>query len=191
MSRDPLYESVYDLLDALRVRPGMFLGGKSIALLQAFLSGLRFANLRAGTPSFWEFSAWFTVWAKPQSISFPWHHIEQTEGPERAVDIYFDYLDEFRRNSPSELAHIGPPFEPNFVFVVDGRRAAPEIAERLALVRLAPSNVIFLHEHYTGRDEPDAQAFATLEEARAAACVKWGAAIDRWKPTEDDPCRAG
>jgi hypothetical protein len=174
------YQTVYDLLDALRRRPGMFLGGKSIALLQAFLSGLSFAELPPGTPSFWDFSQWFGVRARPESSSFPWHHIEESVGAERAVDAFFEYLDEFRSNTPRELARVQPPFHPMFIVVENGERIAPEIPEHIALLELTPSNVIFVCEHYAAREKPEAQAFGTIHEAHVAVERKWGVAPHRW-----------
>src|SRR5689334_18964738 len=173
------YKTVYELLDALRIRPGMFLGGKSIDLLQAFLSGLTFADLPSGTPSFWDFTQWFCVRARRQSSSFPWHHIEESLGTERAVDAFFEYLDEYRSNTPRELARVQPPFHPEFLLVVNGERVDPEIPEHISLVELTPSSVIFVCEHYAGSNKPVALAFATINEACVAAETKWGIAPDR------------
>jgi len=158
----------------------MFLGGKSIELLQAFLSGLTFAELPPGTPSFWDFSQWFGVRARPESSSFPWRHIEESVGTERAVDAFFEYLDEFRSNTPRELARVQPPFHPMFLLVVNGERVAPEIPEHISLLELTPSNVIFVCEHYAGSKRPVALAFATIDEARVVAETRWGIAPDRW-----------
>ena len=175
------YKNVYDVLDTLRRRPGMFLGAKSMALLQAFLSGLTFANLPAGTPSFWDFSRWFVVRARPESSSFPWHHIEEKVGAERAVDVYFEFLDEFRSNTLSELARVRPPFHPTFVVVTNGQETIPEIPEHLALIRLTPSNVVFLREHYARRAEPVTEAFENVHAAQVAAEQRWGVPLDRWQ----------
>jgi hypothetical protein len=181
MSRTELYESVYDVLDALRVRPGMFLGNKSVALLQAFLAGLTFSDLDSGTPSFWDFPRWFEIRARTSS-TFPWQRVEAQLGVEGAFDKYFEYLDEFRANTASEIDHARPPFRANFTTFVNGVQTEPEIPERIALIKLIPSGVVFLQEYYAGRPAHScgAQAFHNVNEARLAAEQRWAFEHQQW-----------
>jgi hypothetical protein len=181
MSRTDSYRSVYDVLDALRVRPGMFFGNKSIALLQAFISGLSFSELDSGTPSFWDFQRWLEICARASS-SFPWQRLEEDIGVEPAFDKYFEYLDEFRANTYSELAEAFPPFRANFVTIVNGERVEPDVPERISLVKLIPSDVIFLREHYGGREAHAHgwRAFPTVHDAEVGAEQRWGIGRDRW-----------
>ena len=153
-----------------------------MALLQAFLSGLSFADLIPGAPSFWDFSRWFQVRART-STTFPWAHIEETAGIEQAVDIYFRYLDEFRSNKCSEIAEVFPPFCATFLTIVNGEHVPPDVPERMSLVRLTPSEVIFLSEHYPERPVPETDAFPSVVEAYEKAKRKWGVAHDRWTAT--------
>ena len=102
---------VYDFLEQIRLRPGMWLPGGSLQHLQSILIGYRVA---LGVHSFDEtFAFWpgeaFTQWLREHhgiSSSLGWAaEIErQTPADSTPVDEFFQLLDTFRRGAAPEPA---------------------------------------------------------------------------------------
>lgn len=105
--------SVYDLIETIRVRPGMYLGSNSITALMNFIQGYLFAQREAVPPSdtqsslfpldFWYFHE-FTKIKLGFSSSVPgWKNLilETCGGDEKkALEAFFPMFDEFGNIRP-------------------------------------------------------------------------------------------
>lgn len=103
-------QNIYDLLDRLRQRTGLYLGVKSISRLSAFLDGyvLAFDDARLvlemGDPSFARFSEWVAQhYDQPDSVA-SWNDLIlwEVDDEEIAVDEFFKLLDKFRAEESEE-----------------------------------------------------------------------------------------
>lgn len=102
--------NIYDLLDRMRQRPGLYLGVKSISRLSAFLDGYVLAfddaslALEMGDPSFARFSEWVAqTQGQPESIA-SWNDLIlwEVDDEEIAVDEFYKLLDKFRAEESEE-----------------------------------------------------------------------------------------
>jgi hypothetical protein len=98
--------TVYDLLDVVRRRPGMYIGEPSILALQTFLSGF-FLALRSvgadigdGSPPYQDFHDWIAARHGLRESTSGWARIllSAAGSEETALDRFFTELDEFRRD---------------------------------------------------------------------------------------------
>src|SRR4051794_36093387 len=95
MTRHMNPKTVYEVLDRVRTRPGMYIGDVSVVALQAFESGLSWSELGAGVPSFWAFTHWAS--AIIDQSTGTWSLMQDRIGPEATIAAYFDHLDRFRK----------------------------------------------------------------------------------------------
>jgi hypothetical protein len=188
MSRE--FSTVYELLDAIRPRPAMWLGHASIGHLSAFLSGLSFADLDPGSPSIWGFTRWITARVDGISANLPCMWLEENLGTEAALEAYFRYLDEYRvckeiEVAVARLAQLIPRF-----FVVDsaGNKQSPPSPDRLYVGQFAPSKVFFLGEDYGGNVERCFPYHRTLKGAIAEAKIRWSVPVSAWKRQRTKRC---
>jgi hypothetical protein len=99
----PMPDTVFGLLDAIRERPGVYIGRKSLRDFYAWLGGYRCARIQAGLPpladeaEFGGFDAfvcdkyrWYDVGGWAAKIAY--YHRDDAEG----LDQFFVLLDEFR-----------------------------------------------------------------------------------------------
>ncbi|MFE5832747.1 hypothetical protein ACFQ8W_21170 [Streptomyces sp. NPDC056508] len=97
---------VYDFLDQVRLRPGMFVRSGSLLELQSMLYGFRVASAIYGPQPVLDFEheGPFTKWLWPRlgrthSSPLGWA-IEITKAAQAAnragIDLFFDLLDEFK-----------------------------------------------------------------------------------------------
>jgi hypothetical protein len=102
--------NIYDLLDRLRERPGLYLGVKSISRLRAFLDGYNTAfideglSLSMGDPSFARFDEWVAQqYQQPDSVA-GWNDLIlwEVDDEEIAVDTFYKLLDKFRAEESEE-----------------------------------------------------------------------------------------
>ncbi|WP_338671648.1 hypothetical protein V1460_01495 [Streptomyces sp. SCSIO 30461] len=104
----PLHEldGVHDFLDDVRLRPGMYVRGRSILHLQSILYGYSVACEIHGAPAVTDFEHFgpFSEWLWPRlgmeySSAVGWA-VEIERAAEAAgiqpLDMFFDLLDEFR-----------------------------------------------------------------------------------------------
>ncbi|MEK9520058.1 hypothetical protein MIU24_11695 [Streptomyces venezuelae] len=103
---------VYDFLDQVRLRPGMFVRGGSLLELQAMLYGYRVASEIHGPQAVLDFEheGPFTEWLWPRlgrtyASPLGWA-IEITKAAEASgragIDLFFDLLNEFKAERSAE-----------------------------------------------------------------------------------------
>jgi hypothetical protein len=100
--------SIYDLLDGIRLRPGLYIGFESLAKLSGFLSGFELAcdanrvELVQTTPSFGGFLPWLESELRVERSSAGWVDlIAEKVGEDglEAMHEFFELLDRYRRSS--------------------------------------------------------------------------------------------
>ena len=178
------FRTVYDVLDAVRERPGMYgIDGRSLRSLNVFVAGLSCGNLDPGTPSAWDFPLWASVRGNRVGTSMPLEWLREGRSDEEAYDAYFRLLDEFRRCREVELARVpGPILRPTFWLLDrEGRRHPPPVPRAIFLGRFAPSDVYYLGEVYDHRVEKLYPSFhatpdGVIEEARK----RWSVPPEAW-----------
>ncbi|MBT2443516.1 barstar family protein [Streptomyces sp. ISL-36] len=118
---------VYDFLDQIRLRPGMWIPGGSLRHLESMLIGYRAA---LGVHNIDEhFAFWteddFTRWIREHygiSSSLSWAAAIERMTPDgsTAVDEFFRLLDDYRRDARQERApHAGTPSHPGLEFMAN------------------------------------------------------------------------
>ncbi|MET9434401.1 hypothetical protein [Streptomyces sp. NPDC006551] len=113
-TRKPISEwrDVYDFLDQVRMRPGMFVRGGSLLELQAMLYGYRVASEIHGPEAMTDFEHQgpFAEWLWPRlghnyASSLGWA-VEITKAAEASgragIDLFFDLLSEFKAERSPE-----------------------------------------------------------------------------------------
>lgn len=127
---------IYDVLDSLRKRPGLYLGhstgSSSFSNLITFVNALTFSSFEEGSPSFWGFSRWITRKVDGMSKTTPWSWMESKWGNDKAFEMFFELLDEYRTCTHVYLCRaIIREHKPNFYHVnSSGDRIQPEKHER-------------------------------------------------------------
>lgn len=109
--------SVYELLDVIRKKPGLFIGEASITALRAyidgFLAGLRAIGQRLGDeePPFGDFFDWIAARYGFEESTIGWKAILlQAAGREdAALARFFEELDEFRLDQMEVFRHVTAP----------------------------------------------------------------------------------
>lgn len=99
--------SIYDVLDAVREQPGLFIGSPNVTLLQGFLTGFRtscdaFENtLDEPSPNFQRFHAFVARRLNRPSSELHWRTLllEQHGDESAAFDAFFELLDAFRQDA--------------------------------------------------------------------------------------------
>jgi hypothetical protein len=176
---EPLeFRDVYQLLDLLRERPGMYgIPEKSFRLLRVFLAGLGCGKLDAGDPPFWDFPLWATVRVGVAGTSMPWHWLETSERDDAAYQTWFRMLDEYRRCRVVELARLPGSFVRHrpTSHLVDGAMVpfTHPVPDAIILGRYAPSEVYFVAQVFADRTETLADSVQPTAEAAmnmAKAC---------------------
>jgi hypothetical protein len=102
-SGNPRKVKLYDLLESLRKRPGMYLGSASITLLKAFLDGYGtfYEQIDYGNPSFDGFNDFVgKFYGKHTTAGWKNLILADHYGNEKeALDRFFVLLDEFKENT--------------------------------------------------------------------------------------------
>jgi hypothetical protein len=100
-----IYPDLPSLLDAIRKRPGMFLGHKTIFGLSLLLMGIQFAEEYHDVPETTRFKGFdlpgFERWVEskynPRRLSHNSRNLaEYLAGDEAGFDMWFSWYDEFR-----------------------------------------------------------------------------------------------
>ena len=103
MALSPTKESIFDVLEMVRRKPGLYLGGKSIIRLQAFLSGYdsglgRFHAVLSRYEEFHPFHDWVANRLGFNNSVPGWCNLilKRSSADETAYDQFFVLLDEFK-----------------------------------------------------------------------------------------------
>lgn len=178
--------TVYDTLDSVQNNPGMMLGGldanaingTKMMRLQAFLSGLTFAQLDHGEPPFSSFSWWLSAsvdWIN-NTHNAPFHELEQHFPQDEAFDFFFERLDEYRSCKVVEVCRSTGPFTPKTNRLNSGELLPPTA---VIVGQFKPSLVFFWGIEGSSGIEPLGPFYATLESAKSAAEEAWGIGFGR------------
>ncbi|MBS1797468.1 MAG: hypothetical protein JSS81_26835 [Acidobacteria bacterium] len=180
---------IYDLLEALRKRPGLYLGSfgdYSFKCLHSFLSGLSISkHQQIEFHSFWEFGRWVSARLEDWSTSMPFYQLEEELGNDAAFERYFELLDEFKACEQvcHEKALILETHKPNFYQIppddIHGR-IEPEKPLVICVGQYAPSNVFYLYEIYADRSEKHYPYQNSVEEVKAETKRRWSVAENEW-----------
>lgn len=180
------YKDIYELLDALRKRPAMYLGNtgkKSFTALVAFVSALGVVEVDAGDPCFWRFSRWITGRVCGMSPTLPWDWMDEEWGNEQAFDKFFELLDEYRTCKSVCLSRaILREHEPTFYYrkSIDGELLKPGKPLEVCIAQFAPSEVYYLLEVYVGRQEEYFPYQKSIDEVKELAKSRWRVSEDEW-----------
>lgn len=96
-------ESIYEMFEDLRERPGMYLGKKSITLLYVYFGGYIHKDFKANFTNYHTSFCDFTEFVRKYhngSLSKGWSSLilDATDGDEeKAVDLFYELLDEFKK----------------------------------------------------------------------------------------------
>lgn len=186
-----IYQDIYDILDALRKRPALYLGSnkskKSFISLIAFLSGLQIAQFKLkqideGEPSFRYFSSWITARVEGMSKTMAWEWMIEEWGNETAFEKFFELLDEYRscKSVCLSRAIIRNHHQPTFVQIINGQQVEPEKPLKICIAQFFPSEVYSLLEIYTNKQDEDFPYQNSIEEVKEVALSKWGVAKNEW-----------
>ena len=176
-------KTIYELLEAVHKRPGLYLGGRSFHMLQGFISGIAYADLDPGGPSFWEYNRWITARIDGISLNLPWDWIEEMFGNDQAFSLFFAYLEEYRQCRLVTLKLTGNT-EPDPKFRVvntEGKQLKPPKPDQLCIGQYAPSDVYFLGELYGETIKKDFPYFRSIKAVMDEAKLKWGVNHAVWK----------
>ena len=90
-----MYKNIIDLLDAIKERPGMFIGTRSITRLSSFLHGIRIAfrivNQSFGCSVLNDFEEYIEIkYSSKRSVSWNEIFLESTDNDEvKAFELFF------------------------------------------------------------------------------------------------------
>jgi hypothetical protein len=194
--------SIYELLELIRPRPALYLGRQSLSALSSFLNGYQAALLHNDLRFDW---GWATSpfhhlhdWAArrfgwPESTA-GWCNIILAEVKDegRALDVFFDLLDEFKQRRPALLGSVrlGPRHQPTGVV----RRYCGTLEEPLPppaairVIRYVPDGGCYLYFRYANwLGEQEEGYFSSLahaiEQVRRESQVK----PEEWDLPADPP----
>lgn len=178
-------KDIYDVLDSLRKRPGLCLEyntGSKFSSLITFINALAFSSFGDGTPSFWEFNRWMTGRVDGMSKTLPWRWMQSEWGNDKAFEMFFELLDEYRACTDVYLcrAIIRREHKPNFYRVnSEGERVEPEKPLELCAAQFAPSSVYYLLEVYTNRHDRSFPYHKSVD-VKKEALISWTVPEDEW-----------
>lgn len=103
-------DKIYDMLEKIRLRPGMYLGAESITCFYQFIAGYRTGLLDAGVdkyeqlyplPFYEFFPAYCTVgYQEARRINYAEMFLKQCGNKEKeAMRLLFDIVDEYKKNA--------------------------------------------------------------------------------------------
>jgi hypothetical protein len=177
---------IYDLLDSLRKRPGMYLGhstgSSSFSNLITFVNALGFSSIGDGTPSYGEFNRWITERVDGMSKTMPWSWMQSEWGNDKAFEMFFELLDEYRTCTHVYLCRaIIREHKPNLYHVnSDGEHVEPEKPLEVCAAQFAPSSVYYLLEVYTNRHFYSFPYHKSVDAVKKEAKLRWRVPEDEW-----------
>jgi len=186
--------TIYDMIDRIRRRPGVYIYEPSLRLLRAFINGYQFAvfdnnvPLEAEEPPFWAFHDWVAKKFHRDNSGKGWCRIicEEAGSDAAAQDLFFQLLDEFRQRTPETIYRIQlppdftPPGRGHRWMVVDGREIPGEPPAEIRLVKYRDDETYWLYyiERNGGRMD---YHFSTCEQSMARVEETFGFSADAWQ----------
>ena len=188
-------QNIYELLNDLYQRPSLYLGtnkSKEIpfSTLIAFISGFLIAqvnntfelSLASDSPSYWEFSRWITAKVPKISQTLPYEWMIEEWGEQKAFDQFFLLLDEYK--TCKNVYHCEA--------IVKGCKCKQYYNKETKLLETAekplkfvigqyiPSEVYYLLEIYSNRQDKYFPYQNSLEEAKTVVESRWGILEIEW-----------
>jgi hypothetical protein len=147
---------IYELLENIRKRPGMYLSTPTLSSLRDFLTGLSVGQHyrlddTKGESSFSDFSAWFDHHHRaPAAGTGGWYRAISYESPDekQAFVRFFEYLATYRQRSPILRYHFTLLPSQRKLYAAAKRSVAPT---HLRLTRYKGERCLFLHARQRGR----------------------------------------
>lgn len=184
---------IYELLDNVRKRPAMYLGNlRSLSSLMAFVRGIVFRGLCKSDPPFYLFGNWLGVRVsemKGNTMPFEW--MEREWGSEKAFDMFFELLDEYRNCKVVCRYRAIITNQKSGFFICYGsygieERIEPEKPLEICVAQFAPSDVYYLCEVYFDRHDFYRSSFRkSAIEVRELAQPHWGVSQNDWMEFTD------
>lgn len=101
---NPTDESVFDVLDMVRAKPGLYFGATSLSRLHAFLAGYdsglgKFGAVLSRYDEFYGFHQWIADKLGCSSSTSGWCNmiLKHSENEEDAFHRFYEFLDQYRK----------------------------------------------------------------------------------------------
>lgn len=115
--KTPKIYNIYELINLIREKPGMYIGDPKISTMSAFLNGYELTSMIHNIeglnvfPPFWYFNEWaMRTYGWSQSTA-GWANIileENDRDEEKALLVFFDLIDEFKTLKPVSIQRLKP-----------------------------------------------------------------------------------
>lgn len=179
------FNTVYDIIDGLRQKPGLFVGAltdRPFEILSAFLAGLSWSKIDPGTPDVWGFWRWITARIDGISKNLPDQWLLEKHGSAAAYEAFFDYLDEYRACKEIEISVLNSASMAPGTHLRDymGSIHSPPKPDKIYVGQYSPSNVFFLGEVYGDNIECWFPYHQTANDAMEDARRMWGVPLSAW-----------
>lgn len=218
MSKDDSVNNLYDLLELIRERPALYIGEKSITALSQFISAFQFGLTFGGgkfkeeeRPPFRHFNLWLANGFGRSGGAASFKRILLAEAlfvdwnaEEAALDLFFEFLDEFRKREEVDRAVIrfDQPTKSALCSSVtaDGSTTTALITQELKIVeykyklkeddyfqfrheKFKPSAEFYLTYAYLNDGNPQLQEqrFERFEDALRRGQEEFNFEAERWK----------
>lgn len=109
--------NIYELIDLIREKPGMYIGDPKISTMRAFLNGYELTSMIHNIkglnvfPPFWYFNEWAIHTYGWRQSTAGWANIileENDRDEKKALSVFFDLLDEFKTLKPISIQRLQP-----------------------------------------------------------------------------------
>lgn len=115
MALDIKVNNVFELIELIKKRPGLYIGNNNITSMQNFIDGYDFACLVNDIehnnvyPLFWYFHEWAMEKYNWGESTAGWKHIilqENNNDEIKALSVFFEEIDEFKKLHPISIEYI-------------------------------------------------------------------------------------
>jgi hypothetical protein len=172
--------NIFSWLDRVHERPGMYIGDGSLrdleTLVHGYCAALDIHGIDERVPNMVHFGDWLryrTLW----SLSCGWASAILTNaGSQPPLEVFFDWLFEFRKLTPRHLCSVATTEEnePTGRRVVIGKAGRIQRPERIDIVQYYPEPLFFLQFHVKARIEPQQILFDNGKHATSKEfAMRW------------------
>lgn len=192
MQRATTKQSVYDLLEHIKKRPGMYLRSPTLGSLHDFLTGFSVgrhfgACYEDGEPPFGDFSAWFCIHLDaPCAGAGGWYGAIRDESGDdkQGFDRFFEYLATYRQRLAVLEYNFALTPAQRKLYAATQRSPAPD---RLRLTRYKGERCLFLHARGRGRHDWYMHGgFDSLAYSRRSLAKTFGITDAQWQRARKD-----